>query len=76
LEEIASLPGQYRVGVNKLAGLLAGPVRDGLKAVLVFGVVSVGRLPALSRANTHGGPPSCKGNTAEGWRSGPSVAVG
>lgn len=41
MEEIPSLPGQFRVGVSRLEGLLAGLVRDGLKAVLVFGVVSV-----------------------------------
>ncbi|XP_013415817.1 delta-aminolevulinic acid dehydratase-like isoform X2 [Lingula anatina] len=37
-EEIASLPGQARVGVNKLASLLTPLVQKGLKTVLIFGV--------------------------------------
>jgi hypothetical protein len=40
-EAIPSLPGQYRWGVARLREALEAPVAAGLRAVLVFGVVSV-----------------------------------
>uniref|UniRef100_A0A0B8RSK9 Delta-aminolevulinic acid dehydratase n=1 Tax=Philothamnus irregularis TaxID=1899461 RepID=A0A0B8RSK9_9SAUR len=40
VEEIASLPGQARHGVNKLEELLGPLVADGLTCVLIFGVPS------------------------------------
>lgn len=36
--EIKTLPGQYRVGVNKLKALLDPLVKKGLKTILLFGV--------------------------------------
>lgn len=39
-EEIASLPGQYRWGVNRLEELIEPLVAKGLQSVLLFGVVS------------------------------------
>uniref|UniRef100_A0A8C3KL20 Delta-aminolevulinic acid dehydratase n=1 Tax=Calidris pygmaea TaxID=425635 RepID=A0A8C3KL20_9CHAR len=40
VEQIPSLPGQARYGVNKLEGMLRPLVEDGLKCVLIFGVPS------------------------------------
>jgi hypothetical protein len=40
-EAIPSLPGQHRWGVARLREALEAPVAAGLRAVLVFGVVSV-----------------------------------
>ncbi|KAE8582088.1 hypothetical protein XENTR_v10019940 [Xenopus tropicalis] len=40
IEEIPSLPGQARYGVNQLEGLLRPLVDNGLKCVLIFGVPS------------------------------------
>ncbi|CAD5118922.1 DgyrCDS7597 [Dimorphilus gyrociliatus] len=40
LEEITSLPNQYRVGVNKLKKYLDTPVKNGLRSVILFGVPS------------------------------------
>eukprot|EP00731_Ephydatia_muelleri_P024378 Em0016g649a len=37
-EEVASLPGQKRYGVNKLKAALEPLVKNGLKAILIFGV--------------------------------------
>lgn len=37
-QEIASMPGVFRFGVNKLEGFLSPLVKDGLKSVLLFGV--------------------------------------
>jgi delta-aminolevulinic acid dehydratase/porphobilinogen synthase len=37
-QEIATLPGQKRWGVNKLEGFLAPLVKKGLKGVILFGV--------------------------------------
>eukprot|EP01129_Flabellula_baltica_P002142 TRINITY_DN11988_c0_g1_i1.p1 TRINITY_DN11988_c0_g1~~TRINITY_DN11988_c0_g1_i1.p1 ORF type:complete len:368 (+),score=92.83 TRINITY_DN11988_c0_g1_i1:77-1180(+) len=36
---IPSMPGVHQVGINKLGSFLEGAVNDGLKSVLVFGVV-------------------------------------
>ncbi|KAI8362679.1 delta-aminolevulinic acid dehydratase [Choanephora cucurbitarum] len=38
LQPIDSLPGQYRIGINKLHGLIAPLVEKGLKSVIIFGV--------------------------------------
>jgi len=38
VQEIASMPGVFRFGVNKLEGFLEPLVKDGLKSVLLFGV--------------------------------------
>jgi delta-aminolevulinic acid dehydratase/porphobilinogen synthase len=35
------MPGVYRWGVNRLKEALDGPVKDGLAAVLLFGVIDV-----------------------------------
>uniref|UniRef100_A0A8D2MSA4 porphobilinogen synthase n=1 Tax=Zonotrichia albicollis TaxID=44394 RepID=A0A8D2MSA4_ZONAL len=40
VEQIPSLPGQARYGVNKLEAMLRPLVEDGLKCVLIFGVPS------------------------------------
>lgn len=40
LEEIGSLPGQFRVGLDQLDGYLAPLVAKGLASVLLFGVPS------------------------------------
>jgi porphobilinogen synthase len=40
LNPIGSMPGQYQIGLNKLGGMLDGMVKDGLKSVIIFGVVS------------------------------------
>lgn len=37
-QEIATLPGQKRWGINKLEGFLAPLVKKGLKGVILFGV--------------------------------------
>ena len=37
--EILSVVGLYQIGIQKLGGMLEELVADGLKAVLVFGVV-------------------------------------
>jgi hypothetical protein len=39
-EEIKAMPGQYRWGVNRLRECIAPLVAKGLKAVLIFGVLS------------------------------------
>ncbi|XP_068694921.1 delta-aminolevulinic acid dehydratase-like [Montipora foliosa] len=39
-EEISSLPGQYRMGVNNMEKVVSPLVENGLKAVLLFGVVT------------------------------------
>ena len=41
-EEIAALPGQARWSASALAAALDGPVADGLRAVLLFGVLPAG----------------------------------
>lgn len=38
LETIESLPGQYRIGINKLHSFIAPLVKKGLKSVMLFGV--------------------------------------
>lgn len=38
-EEIKSLPGQYRVGLNYLVKYLTPMVEDGLKTILIFPVL-------------------------------------
>lgn len=40
-QAIGSMPGQFRWGVNKLPEALDEPVKDGLAAVLLFGVLDV-----------------------------------
>ena len=40
LEEMKTLPGQYRLGVNKVKEYLSPMVAKGLKSVLVFGVLT------------------------------------
>lgn len=47
MEEITSLPGQYRIGVNKLIDFLKPLTAKGLKAVLLFGVVEDSRKDPL-----------------------------
>jgi porphobilinogen synthase len=39
-EEIRAMPGQYRWGVERLDELIAPLVAQGLRAVLIFGVLS------------------------------------
>ncbi|XP_074618719.1 delta-aminolevulinic acid dehydratase-like isoform X1 [Acropora palmata] len=39
-EEISSLPGQYRMGVNNIEKIVSPLVKTGLKSVLLFGVVT------------------------------------
>lgn len=46
-EEISSLPGVHRIGINKLKTYLDPSVENGLKSVLLFGVLS--ELPKVSR---------------------------
>ena len=46
IEEIASMPGQARYGVNKLVEALREPVSNGLESVLLFGVPT--KLPKVS----------------------------
>jgi len=40
LEEISSLPGQRRIGLNHLVKVLTPIVNDGLQSVLLFGVIT------------------------------------
>jgi len=40
IEEIVSMPGQARYGVNRVVEALRDPVSDGLQSVLLFGVPS------------------------------------
>lgn len=40
-QEISSMPGQFRWGVNRLNEALSQPVQDGLKCVILFGVLDV-----------------------------------
>ena len=46
VEEITSLPGQARYGVNRLVEALTPIVNNGLDSVLLFGVPS--KLPKVS----------------------------
>ncbi|KAL9988319.1 hypothetical protein ACROYT_G002752 [Oculina patagonica] len=39
LEEISSLPGQYRFGINNIEKIVSPLVEKGLKSVLLFGVI-------------------------------------
>lgn len=45
MEEIPSMPEQFRYGVNRVVGALRPVVAKGLKAVLLFGVPS--KLPKV-----------------------------
>ncbi|RMX44375.1 hypothetical protein pdam_00015997, partial [Pocillopora damicornis] len=40
LEEVSSLPGQYRMGINNLEKIVSPLVKKGLESVLLFGVLS------------------------------------
>ncbi|PFX29748.1 delta-aminolevulinic acid dehydratase-like [Stylophora pistillata] len=40
LEEISSLPGQHRMGINNVEKIVSPLVKKGLKSVLLFGVLS------------------------------------
>ncbi len=42
-EPIAAMPGQFRWGADRVVEALAEPVADGLRAVLLFGVLHEGR---------------------------------
>lgn len=52
-QPIAAMPGQGRWGVNTVCEALDGPVRDGLSAVLLFGVLDVSGASALLRLVVH-----------------------
>ncbi|KAI9144220.1 MGC84775 protein-like protein [Paraphysoderma sedebokerense] len=57
LEEIKSLPGQFRYGVNKLKTALKKPIENGLKCVLLFGVpVNIEKDPSGKNADDGSGP--------------------
>lgn len=58
VEPIASMPGQYRWGVGRLAEALDVPVARGLRAVLLFGVLGDARCKdgAGSSADAPGSP--------------------
>jgi porphobilinogen synthase len=43
-EEISSMPGQYRYGINRLEAALRPLVEHGLSTILLFGVVSGGKV--------------------------------
>ena len=45
------MPGQYRYGVDRLVEALEGPVKDGLQAVLLFGVLDVSAIPQQAGIN-------------------------
>ena len=51
-EEIKALPGQYRWGVNRLDECIAPLVANGLRAVLVFGVLGAARAAAKDNVGT------------------------
>jgi porphobilinogen synthase len=55
-EPIGAMPGQSRWGVDRLADALTGPVSDGLRAVLLFGVPARGKDARGSRADADGSP--------------------
>lgn len=55
-EEIASMPGQYRRGVDRIEEALLPLVKKGLRAVLLFGVPSKGKDPSASGAIQPDGP--------------------
>jgi len=55
-EPIAAMPGQSRWGVARLREALEGPVRDGLRAVLLFGVPGGSKDARGSRADTADSP--------------------
>lgn len=55
-ESIAALPGQHRWGLRRLVDALAEPVRRGLKAVLLFGVVTGDKDETGSRADVDSNP--------------------
>ena len=58
-EAIAAMPGQYRLGVGRLRETLAPMVKDGLAAVLVFGVPGGGKDGAGSGADRDDAPVPC-----------------
>ncbi|MBM4154607.1 MAG: porphobilinogen synthase [Lentisphaerae bacterium] len=55
-EPIAAMPGQHRWGVGRLREALDGPVRNGLRAVLVFGVPGGAKDGRGSGADSPGSP--------------------
>ncbi|MBU4461155.1 MAG: porphobilinogen synthase, partial [Verrucomicrobia bacterium] len=55
-EPIAAMPGQNRWGVARLREALEGPVRDGLRAVLLFGVPGGSKDARGSRADAADSP--------------------
>ncbi|KAK2164746.1 hypothetical protein LSH36_59g02010 [Paralvinella palmiformis] len=54
IEEIVSMPGQARYGVNRVVEALRDPVSDGLQSVLLFGVPS--QLPKDPRGSSADSP--------------------
>ncbi|CAI2164073.1 17375_t:CDS:2 [Funneliformis geosporum] len=55
-EEISSLPGQKRWGIDKLEGFLKPLVEKGLSSVLIFGVPTCEKDPYGSKADDPNGP--------------------
>ncbi|CAH1762064.1 23535_t:CDS:2 [Entrophospora sp. SA101] len=55
-EEISSLPGQKRWGVNKLEGFIGPLVKKGLKSVMLFGVPTSGKDEIATIADDENGP--------------------
>ncbi|KAF0400200.1 tetrapyrrole biosynthesis, porphobilinogen synthase [Gigaspora margarita] len=55
-ENISSLPGQKRWGINKLEGFLKPLVEKGLKSLILFGVPTSGKDATGSKADDPDGP--------------------